>query len=162
MSASDYASPLRPDAAVNDLDVVVLGAAEVDRDFNVNVARTGDGRLIGGPGGHPDTAAGAQCTIIVTTLTAGGWPKLVESVGCITTPGQDVDVVVTEAGIAVAPHRPDLAERLCAAGLPVVEMEALIARAAAESLHRPVPISGAPRVLIEAREGHLMDTILSA
>jgi len=36
----------------------------------------------------------------------------VERVGCITTHGATVDVVVTEAGIAVNPRRVELARRL--------------------------------------------------
>ncbi len=162
MSAAEYASPLHPSPAVDALDLVVLGAAEIDRDFNVNVARSGDGRLIGGPGGHPDTAAGAKMTVIVTTLTSGGWPKVVEHVGCITTPGHDVDVLVTDAGIAVSPRRADLAERLRAGGISVLEIDNLIAqasRAASQAPHHP---SGPTRVLIEAREGALLDAVMSS
>ncbi len=48
MSASRYASPIDPDPVVNGLDVVVLGAAEVDKNFNVNVATGSNGALIGG------------------------------------------------------------------------------------------------------------------
>jgi citrate lyase subunit alpha/citrate CoA-transferase len=43
-------------------------------------------------------------------------PKLVERAGCITAPGETIDAVVTEAGVAVYPQRGDLAERLRSAG----------------------------------------------
>lgn len=162
MSAAEYASPLHPSPAIDALDVVVLGAAEIDRDFNVNVARSGDGRLIGGPGGHPDTAAGAKMTVIVTTLTSGGWPKVVDHVGCITTPGQDVDVLVTDAGIAVSPRRADLVERLRADGIPVSKIGDLIAQASRTASHTPHQPNGAARVLIEAREGVLLDAVMAS
>ena len=71
---------------------MLLGAGEVDIDFNVNVTLGGDGKLIGGPGGHPDAAQGAQLAIVTTALTGGGFAKMVERVSCVTTPGGSVDV----------------------------------------------------------------------
>lgn len=58
-------------AYVNKLDYVVLSALEIDTKFNVNVITGSDGVLRGAPGGHPDTAAGSKCCIIVTPLTRG-------------------------------------------------------------------------------------------
>ena len=60
ISADWYANPWNSGAAVNKLDVVILGATEVDRDFNVNVNTEADGALLHGTGGHQDTAAGAK------------------------------------------------------------------------------------------------------
>ena len=60
MSASMYANPWNRGAVVDQLDVVVLGAAEVDLDFNVNVTTGSGGVIMGGSGGHSDTAAGAK------------------------------------------------------------------------------------------------------
>lgn len=60
MSAAEYASPLHPDPVAHRLSAMVLGAAEIDRSFDVNVTLGADGRLLGGPGGHPDTAAGGS------------------------------------------------------------------------------------------------------
>ena len=48
----------------------------------------------------------------------------------VTTPGQTVDVVATEMGLTVNPARTDLFERFEAAGLPVLPMDELLARAA--------------------------------
>ena len=45
------------------------------------------------------------------------------------TPGAGVDVVVTEYGIAVNPRRPEIAERLKEAGLPVTDIHDLAAKA---------------------------------
>ena len=66
MSASQYANPANKGAFVNSLDFVVLAALEIDTGFNVNVLTGSDGVLRGAPGGHPDTAAGSKCCIIVT------------------------------------------------------------------------------------------------
>ncbi|MEM6677507.1 MAG: citrate lyase subunit alpha, partial [Pseudomonadota bacterium] len=129
ISAAAYAAPGPRRAVVDRLDAVILGAAEVDRAFNVNVTRAADGRIIGGSGGHADTAAGARLAIVTTRLTARGFAKIVERCGSITTPGGSIDAVVTEAGIAVHPARPELADRARAAGLPLTSIDDL-ARAA--------------------------------
>ena len=68
ISADWYASPWNCGAAVNALDVVILGATELDVDFNVNVNTEADGALLHGIGGHQDTAAGAKLTIIAQPL----------------------------------------------------------------------------------------------
>ena len=48
-----------------------------------------------------------------------------DKVRCITTPGNTIDVVVTEVGLAVNPLRTDLIERLQAFGLPVKTIQEL-------------------------------------
>src|SRR5215212_1483975 len=125
MSASMYANPHNRGSVVNQLDTMILGAAEIDRDFNVNVSTGTDGMIIGGSGGHSDTAAGAKLALVTAQLTGGRFPKIVERVTTVTTPGETVDAVVTEEGVAVNPRRADLRERLVAAGLPVVPIEQL-------------------------------------
>jgi citrate lyase subunit alpha/citrate CoA-transferase len=125
MSASLYANPWNRGAVVNRLDAMILGAAEVDLDFNVNVSTRSDGRLLGGSGGHSDTAAGAKIALVTTKLKAGAVPKVVERVTTITTPGESIDAVATEAGVAVNPRRGDLAERLISAGIEVVPIQRL-------------------------------------
>ncbi|MEF9896149.1 MAG: citrate lyase subunit alpha, partial [Clostridia bacterium] len=106
ISTDQYANPGNKGAFVNKLDFVILAALEVDTDFNVNVITGSDGILRGAPGGHPDAAAGAKCTIIVTPLVRGRMPTVCEHVVTVTTPGECVDVVVTEYGLAVNPNRP--------------------------------------------------------
>src|SRR4051812_14543284 len=125
MSASMYANPHNRGAVVNQLDTMILGAAEIDRDFNVNVSTGTDGMIIGGSGGHSDTAAGAKLALVTTQLAGGRYPKIVDRVTTLTTPGETVDAVVTEEGVAVNPRRADLRERLATAGLPVVPIEQL-------------------------------------
>lgn len=160
MSAARYASPGRGDAIADRLDVMILGAAEVDTRFNVNVTRASDGRIIGGSGGHADTAAGAKLPIVTTTLTAGGFPKVVERLTCLTTPGDTIGAVVTEEGIAVHPSRPELAEDARRARLPLVPIEDLAQRAAALSEARPVVARGSRVVaLCEYRDGTVTDRI---
>lgn len=160
MNAAEYASPIHPAAIVNQLDAVILGATEIDLDFNVNVTTSSDGKLIGGAGGHSDTAAGAKLTIIVTRLTAGGYAKVVDRVSCITTPGQDVDVLITDAGIAVNPARPDLAAALRDAGVPTLPIKGLNCIAAARAERRAAPRRQAPAVaIVEFRDGSVIDTV---
>lgn len=160
MSASVYANPAIGGAVVDWLDVVVLGAAEVDLDFNVNVTTRANGVVMGGSGGHADTAAGARLALITTRLAAAGNPKIVDKVGTLTTPGETIDAVVTEAGIAVNPLREDLRQRMSAAGLPLVTMEELRARSLALSTK-----SGEPRhtdrvvAVSEYRDGTVTDLI---
>src|SRR6185436_11721259 len=115
----------------NQLDAMILGAAEIDTAFDVNVTTGTDGIIMGGSGGHADAAAGAKLAIVTTRLNAGGYAKVVDRVTTVTTPGETIDVLVTEAGVAVNPRRAELSERLVAGGVPVVSIDELKARAAA-------------------------------
>ena len=108
---------------------MILSALEVDVDFNVNVLVGSDGIIRGAIGGHPDTAADSALSIIVCPLLRGRIPCVVDKVTTLITPGATVDVVVTEYGIAVNPRRPEVAERLRAAGLKIVDLNDLKERA---------------------------------
>lgn len=159
MTAAEYASPLHPAAVVERLDVMLLGAVEVDHAFNVNVAASADGRILGGPGGHPDTAQGAKLSIVTTTLQGGGHPKIVPQVRCVTTEGCDVDVIVTDQGFAVNPRRQDLRDALHGLSAQMLAVEDL-ARMAAEGLpHLPHGMSRAGHIIVEHRLGHRLDMI---
>lgn len=107
ISASRYANP-NDKCVVEDLDVVILGASEIDKNFNVNVTTGTDGYILGGSGGHADTATGAKLSIITTKLFNSRISSIVDEVRTITTPGQAIDVIVTEYGIAINPNRKDL------------------------------------------------------
>ena len=160
MSASMYASPLSRGAVVNRSTTMILGAAEVDLDFNVNVTTGSDGRILGGSGGHADTADGAELAIVTTRLAAAATPKIVERVRCVTTPGATVDVVVTEAGVAVNPTRQDVAARLRDAGLPVRPIEDLCAEAARLAPPAPPPTDdGRIVAVVEYRDGSVIDVV---
>ena len=60
----DSYGPRSAGCAASMLDVAILGATEIDLDFNVNVNTHSDGQLLHGIGGHTDAAASAACTII--------------------------------------------------------------------------------------------------
>jgi citrate lyase subunit alpha/citrate CoA-transferase len=125
MSNGMYGNPHNKGAVVNHLDVIILGATEIDTHFNVNVTTGSNGLLMGGSGGHSDTAAGAKLAIVVTKLARKSYPSVVDRVTTVTTPGETIDVLVTEGGIAVSPRRPDLVERLRKTKLPLVTVEDL-------------------------------------
>lgn len=125
VTAAHYASPTAKSSAVDSLDVVILGATEIDTNFNVNVHTDSTGYIMGGSGGHSDTAAGAKMSMIVAPLSRARLPIVVDEVLCKSTPGNTVDVLVTQRGIAVNPLRPELSERFTEAGLPVVDIRTL-------------------------------------
>ncbi len=125
ISAMQYASPAAASAVVDNLDVVILGATEIDTDFNVNVHTDSNGIIMGGSGGHSDTAAGAKLSMIIAPLFRARLPIVTDHVRCISTPGRDIDVLVTQRGIAVNPNRPELAAHLKDAGLNIVDIHEL-------------------------------------
>ena len=125
ISAMQYASPSAASAVVNNLDVVILGATEVDTDFNVNVHTDSNGYIMGGSGGHSDTASGAKLSMIIAPLFRARLPIVTDRVSCISTPGRDIDVLVTQRGVAVNPKNAELALRLKEAGLPIVDIHEL-------------------------------------
>lgn len=162
ISAMHYAAPGERSAVVDSLDVVILGATEIDTDFNVNVHTDSNGYIMGGSGGHSDTAAGAKLSMIIAPMFRARMPIVTDQVTCISTPGENIDVLVTQGGIAVNPARVELREQLTAAGLPVVDIQEL-----KEKTER---ITGAPRKLphgdrvvaeVIGRNGNLQDRIYS-
>ena len=160
ISAMHYASPASKSSAVDSLDVVILGATEVDTNFNVNVHTDSNGFIMGGSGGHSDTAAGAQLSMIIAPLFRARLPIVTEHVHCVSTPGQDIDVLVTQAGIAVNPKNVELTTRLKEAGLPIVDIRRL--KEKAEQLTgAPKPLTRGDRVVAEiiSRDGQLLDQI---
>ncbi len=160
ISAMHYASPASKSAVVDSLDVVILGATEVDTDFNVNVHTDSNGFIMGGSGGHSDTAAGANLAMIIAPLFRARLPIVTEHVHCISTPGKDIDVLVTQAGIAVNPKNTELTARLQAAGLPIVDIRQL--KEKAEQLTgKPAPLTRGDRVVADiiSRDGNLLDQI---
>ncbi len=160
ISASHYASPSARSAVVNSLDVVILGATEVDTDFNVNVHTDSNGSIMGGSGGHSDTAAGAKLSMIIAPMFRARLPIVTDRVTCISTPGRDIDVLVTQGGIAVNPKDTELRQRLKDAGLPVVDIHDLKEKAE-RITGTPNKIALSDRVVANViyRDGTLLDTI---
>ncbi|TGE32220.1 citrate lyase subunit alpha [Desulfosporosinus sp. Sb-LF] len=160
MSGSLYGNPHNKGAVVNNLDVMILGATEIDTNFNVNVVTGSDGIIIGASGGHNDTAAGSKLAIVVTNLTKGRLPVVKDQVFTITTPGETIDVLVTERGIAVNPARQDLIEKLKETDLPIVPIEEL--KNIAERLTgKPEPIELTDKIvaIVEYRDGTVIDVV---
>lgn len=124
MSAEKYASVDR-DSIVNGLDFVILGATEIDTDFNVNVMTGHDGIIMGGSGGHQDTAYGAKVSIIVSKLFQSRIPTIVDRVDVITTPGSTIDILVTERGVAVNDRRDDIKKALDDANVKYMTIDEL-------------------------------------
>lgn len=159
MSGSEYGNP-EVSAVVDNLDVVILGATEIDLDFNVNVITGADGVLMGGSGGHQDTAAGAKMSIIVSKLFSSRLPVIKNRVDVIATPGTTIDVLVTERGIAVNPLRQDLIEKFKENGLNVMTIQEL--KAIADNfMGEPKEINKKDRIIgySEYRDGSILDEI---
>ncbi len=163
VSAEQYAGVSGRSAAVDSLDVVLLGATQVDRDFNVNVHTDSNGYIMGGSGGHSDTAAGAKLALILAPLVRARLPLIVDRCHCISTPGSTVDVVVTQRGIGVntsIEKNRDLEKVLKEKGLPVVDIEGL--KSAAERITGvPKPVKQGEKVVAKVlyRDGALLDEI---
>ena len=160
ISAMQYASPSAKSAAVNSLDVVILGATEIDTDFNVNVHTDSNGYIMGGSGGHSDAAAGAKLSMIIAPMFRARLPIVTDRVNCISTHGENIDVLVTQGGIAVNPRKAELAQRLKEAGLPVIDMIALKEKTE-RITGKPSKIVHGDRVVAEiiGRDGKLSDRI---
>lgn len=100
------------------VDVTVLGATEVDVNFNANVVTHSDGRLLHGIGGWQNCLF-AGCTILAIPAVRDRIPVIVDEVTTLTGPGELIDVIVTERGIAINPRRRDLREAVQGKDLPV-------------------------------------------
>jgi citrate lyase subunit alpha/citrate CoA-transferase len=160
IGSSFYANPFNCGCAVNRLDCAVLGATEIDTDFNVNVVSGSDGIILGGSGGHSDAAAGAGLTVIVASLVRGRLPIVRDRVLTATTPGETVDVLVTEHGVAVNPRRADILSRLKDAGLATTDIHTL--KALAERLAAvPAPLDLGEKIVavVEYRDGTVIDVL---
>lgn len=160
ISANQYANFHSKGAAVDRLDIVVLSALEIDKEFNVNVLTGSDGTIRGAIGGHPDTAASAKLTIIVAPLVRGRIATVVEEVGTRVTPGTSIDILITDQGIVVNPIREDLIDKLTSANIELVTMEWLLERTELLMGHSD-PIHLGERIvgLVRSRSGAVIDVI---
>ena len=160
ISANEYANAASKAAYVDRVDVVILSALEVDLDFNVNVITGSDGVFRGASGGHCDVAAAANLTIVVAPMVRSRIPTVVRRVGTVVTPGESVDVLVTDHGIAVNPRRPEIDKRLRDAGLPVMTIGEVHAKAIALT-GEPEPLQFADRIvgIIRYRDGSVVDVV---
>ncbi|RMC24379.1 MULTISPECIES: citrate lyase subunit alpha [unclassified Lactobacillus] len=160
IDASWYADPHNKGAVVNNLDVAILSALQIDTDFNVNVMTGSDGVIRGAIGGHQD-AASAKMTIITAPLVRGRNATVVPAVETVVTPGKSIDVLVTERGIAINPNRPDLLEAFSKVpDLKIVDIKDL-QKMAEQQVGVPKALEYTDRTvaLIQYRDGTIIDTI---
>jgi citrate lyase subunit alpha/citrate CoA-transferase len=160
ISASCYANPDAKSCGVNSLDVVILGALQIDLNFDVNVHVDSTGCFTGGSGGHGDTAFGSKLAVIVAPLTRTRFPTIVPKVNCRSTPGKDINVVVTQYGVAVNPVFGELRERLKAGGVKLADIGDL-QRMAEKMVGNPKPLRRGDRIVAEIihRDGVILDRV---
>lgn len=100
------------------VDAAVLGATEVDLNFNANVVSHSDGYLLHGIGGWQNCLY-SKCTILAIPSFRDRIPVILDAVTTLCGPGELVDVIVTERGIAINPKRKDLLGTLKKSSLPI-------------------------------------------
>ena len=106
------------------LDVVILGATEVDTDFNANVVTHTDGRLLHGIGGWQNCLA-SKCTILAVPSFRNRIPVILDEVTTLCGPGELIDVIATERGLCINPRRTDLLEASKGSSVPILEIHDL-------------------------------------
>jgi len=106
------------------VDVVILGATEVDLSFNANVVTHSDGMLLHGIGGWQNCIF-SKCTILPIPLFRDRIPVIRDEVTTVCGPGELIDVIVTERGIAINPLRKDLIKAMKNSKLPIKTIQQL-------------------------------------
>ncbi|MFO7894356.1 MAG: citrate lyase subunit alpha [Longimicrobiales bacterium] len=142
------------------VDAVVLGATEVDVGFNANVNTHSDGMLLHGIGGWQNCLF-SGCTILAVPAFRDRIPVLVDEVTTLTGPGELVDVVVTERGIAINPRREDLLRATEDSDLPIRPIEAIKEEVEAMMGGAPAPpeTTDRPVAIIKWVDGTVLDTV---
>lgn len=161
IDASLYASPFNKGPLVNNLDFVVLSGLEIDTNFNVNVITGSDGFFRGASGGHCDTAAGAKVRIVVAPAIRGRIPTIKKKVTTVITPGETIDILVTEQGVCINPGRKDLLKEIKKMkNIDVMDINELKEKII-KLTGRPEPIKFDEQVvgLVEYRDGKIIDVI---
>jgi len=144
----------------NKLDIVVLGALEVDVDFNVNVITGSEGNIRGASGGHSDTASGANLTVVVCPSFRGRIPIIKNRVHTVVTPGESVHIIVTERGICVNPLYKHLEENIRKAGLKIVDIHDLKTEVdGITGISQKLKFTDKIVGLVEYRDGTIIDVI---
>ena len=142
------------------VDAVVLGATEVDVNFNANVNTHSDGVLLHGIGGWQNCLF-SGCTILALPSFRDRIPVLVDEVTTVTGPGELIDVIVCERGIAINPQRTDLIDALKGSDLPIRPIEEI--KDEVEKLMGGPPakpsLSDNPVAVIKWVDGTVLDTV---
>jgi len=142
------------------VDAVVLGATEVDIHFNGNVVTHSDGRLLHGIGGWQNCLV-AGCTILAVPSFRDRIPVIVDDVTTLTGPGELIDVVVTERGIAVNPRRQDLLDAVKGSRLPLRSLEDIKKEVEKICGGKPAKpkLSDNPAAVVKWVDGTILDTV---
>lgn len=142
------------------VDATVLGATEVDVDFNANVVTHSDGRLLHGIGGWQNCLF-AGCTILAMPAVRDRIPVVVDRVTTLTGPGELIDVVVTERGIAINPRRSDLIDAVKGKGLPIRDIREIQREAERICGGKPTPPPRGDEVVAVVKwvDGTVMDSV---
>ena len=106
------------------IDIMILGATEVDLNFNGNVVTHSDGYLLHGIGGWQNCLH-ARNVILPLPLFRDRIPVIVDEVTTLCGPGEMIDVIITERGIAVNPLRKDLIKSIKGSSLPLRSIKEL-------------------------------------
>ena len=106
------------------MDIMILGATEVDLNFNGNVVTHSDGYLLHGIGGWQNCLH-AKCVILPIPLFRDRIPVIRDKVTTLVGPGKLIDVIITERGIAINPLRQDLIDSVKDSGLPIKTIQQL-------------------------------------
>ncbi len=141
------------------VDVTILGATEIDVNFNGNVVTHSDGYLLHGIGGWQNCLF-SKTVIIPVPLFRDRIPVIVDEVTTLCGPGELIDVIVTERGIAINPRREDLIEKAKDTSLPITTIENL--KEEAERIcGKPQKCSKAGKVIagIKWVDGTLIDSV---
>jgi citrate lyase subunit alpha/citrate CoA-transferase len=142
------------------VDVVVLGATEVDVHFNGNVVTHSDGRLLHGIGGWQNCLF-SGCTILAVPSFRDRIPVIVDQVTTLTGPSELIDVVVTERGIAINPRRRDLFDAVQGSDLPIRPIEEI--KHEVEKLCGGLPqkprLTERPVAVVKWVDGTVLDTV---
>ena len=142
------------------IDAVVLGATEVDLNFNGNVVTHSDGRLLHGIGGWQNCLF-AGCTILAVPSFRDRIPVIVDEVTTLTGPGELIDVIVTERGIAINPRRQDLLDATRNSRLPIRSIEEIqkeVFTICGGPPQKP-RVTNRPVAVVKWVDGTLLDTV---
>jgi len=142
------------------VNAAVLGATEIDVNFNANVVTHSDGRLLHGIGGWQNCLF-AGCSILAVPSFRDRIPVIVDQVTTVTAPGELVDVVVTERGIAINPKRQDLLDAVKNSGLPIRPIEAIkqeVERICGGKPQKP-HLTDRPVAVVKWVDGTVIDTV---
>ncbi|MGC1644648.1 MAG: citrate lyase subunit alpha [Candidatus Sulfotelmatobacter sp.] len=142
------------------VDAVVLGATEVGTNFDANVVTHSDGRLLHGIGGWQNCLA-AKCTILAVPSFRDRIPVIVDGVTTLCGPGELIDVVVTERGIAINPRRQDLLDAVKGSELPIRplrEIKEEVERICGGKPQRPAR-RDRPVAIVKWVDGTVLDTV---